>query len=264
MYHDTLKTLNNQAQTKKGLLQSSLPRYLVSSILAGGYLGIGTIVLFAVGAPLSAVDSPMLGAVTGVVFGIALALVLFAGSDLFTGNHLIFTVSSLSKVTEWRDTLGIWGWSFLGNLIGALAFSLLVLFSGLFAEVGPDHFMMTLAEEKINPGVIELFFRAILCNWLVCLAIWASLRTENDMAKLFLIFVLIFAFVASSMEHSVANMAILSMALVHGGSETVTIAGFFHNLIPVTIGNIIGGSVLVGGSYYYISKNKRGKLGEGA
>ncbi|MFS0787844.1 formate/nitrite transporter family protein [Shouchella sp. 1P09AA] len=257
MYKDTLHTLNKQAKNKYGLLRKSPFRYLLASILAGAYVGIGSLVLFAVGNPLYEANSPFVSIMTGATFGVALALVLWAGSELFTGNNMIFMASSLSKVTNWRQTLIIWGWSYFGNLIGALAISALVFLSGIFAAVGPDDYMMTLAANKMNAPMLELFFRGILCNWIVCLAIWTSLRAEGDIAKLFLIFVLIFAFVAASFEHSVANMSILGMALMHGGSEAVTINGFFHNLIPVTLGNIIGGAVFVAGTYFAISYTKK-------
>ncbi|AIC95695.1 formate/nitrite transporter family protein [Shouchella lehensis] len=257
MYKDTLHTLNSQAKKKYGLLQHSPIRYLFGAILAGAYVGIGSLVLFAVGQPLYDAGSPFVSIMTGATFGVALALVLWAGSELFTGNNMIFTVSSLSKITSWRQTLLIWGWSYIGNLIGALALSLLVLVSGIFASVGPDDYMMSLASDKMNAPMMELFFRGILCNWIVCLAIWTSLRAEGDIAKLFLIFILIFAFIAAGFEHSVANMSLLGMALMHGGSETVTLNGFFHNLIPVSLGNIIGGGVFVASIYYFISYTKK-------
>ncbi|WP_433956768.1 formate/nitrite transporter family protein [Cytobacillus horneckiae] len=254
MYKETLQTLNNQAKSKFGLLQSSMLRYFLGAILAGAYVGIGSIVLFSVGDPLYRANSPFLSIVTGATFGIALAIVLWAGSELFTGNNLIFTVSALSKVTSWKQTFYVWGWSYLGNLVGALLLSLLVLLSGIFGEAGIDYYMMELADGKMNASLSELFFRGILCNWIVCLAIWTSLRAEGDIAKLALVFSLILAFITASFEHSVANMSILGMALMHGGSETVTISGFFYNLIPVTLGNIIGGALFVACVYFLISR----------
>ncbi|GAF14782.1 formate/nitrite family of transporters [Bacillus sp. JCM 19045] len=257
MYKETIHTLNAQAKKKYGLLQKSSLRYLLSAILAGAYVGIGSLVLFSVGQPFYEANSPFLTIITGATFGVALALVLWAGSELFTGNNMIFMVSSLSKVTQWKQTWLIWGWSYIGNLIGALALSCLVLLSGIFADLGSNSYMLTLAAEKMNAPALELFFRGILCNWIVCLAIWTSLRAEGDIAKLFLIFILIFAFIAAGFEHSVANMSLLGMALMHGGSDLVSISGFVHNLIPVTIGNIIGGAIFVGGIYLAISYTKK-------
>ncbi|AST94782.1 formate/nitrite transporter family protein [Shouchella clausii] len=256
MYNNTLAKLDSQAKQKHGLFDSSPLRYFLAAMLAGAYVGVGSIVLFSVGDPFYQVSSPFLSVVTGATFGLALALVLWAGSELFTGNHLIFTASSLSGTTTWKQTASIWGWSFVGNLVGALLLSYLVFLTGIFADAGANHYMVSLAADKMNAPLHELLFRGILCNWIVCLAIWTSLRAEGDIAKLFLIFVLIFAFIASGFEHSVANMSLLGMALFHGGSDMVTISGFFYNLIPVTIGNVIGGALFVAGAYVAISQKK--------
>lgn len=108
----------------------------------------------------------------------------------------------------------------------------------------------------------ELFFRGILCNWLVCLALWMSSRAKSEAAKLVLIWWCLFAFIASGYEHSVANMTLLSVAvLLPNHPETISIAGWLHNMIPVTLGNIIGGGVFVGMAYWLISpvRAARGK-----
>ncbi|MBB6450134.1 nitrite transporter NirC [Geomicrobium halophilum] len=257
MYNDTLDDLNNQARTKHGLFKSSPLRYLVAAMLAGAYVGVGSLVMYAVGEPLDQANSPMLDLITGLSFGVGLALVLIAGSELFTGNCLIFTTSALSKVTSWKDTFLVWGWSYIGNLLGAIVFSIFILFSGVFADAGANHFMMTLSEDKMTASVTELFFRAIIANWVVCLAIWTNLRVNNDAAKLFLIFILITVFIVSDMEHSVANMSLFGIALAHGGTETVTIGGFIYNMIPVTIGNIIGAGFFIASLYFYIGNKKK-------
>ncbi len=260
MYRDTLSDLNDQAKKKYALLDHSLFGYLTGAMLAGAYVGVGSLILFVVGQPLHEVNSPILSVLTGATFGVALVLVLWAGSELFTGNNLIFTVSSLSKVTSWKQTFSIWCWSYVGNFIGALVISTLIYFSGIFKDVaGPDDYMMTVASDKMNAGFGELFFRGILCNWIVCLAIWTSSRAQGDAAKLFLVFILIFVFIASSFEHSVANMSILAMALMHGGSETVSLQGMFYNLIPVSLGNVLGGAVFVGGIYFAVDTASRKK-----
>lgn len=162
MYKETLDTLNDQASGKLGLFKESPVKYFIASMLAGAYLGVGSIVLYAVGEPLAETNSPFLDIVTGATFGVALALVLWAGSELFTGNNLIFTVSALSKVTSWAETLLIWVWSFIGNLTGALIFSVLVTLSGIFTGIGTDSFMMATAYEKMNAPLSELFVKGIL------------------------------------------------------------------------------------------------------
>lgn len=106
----------------------------------------------------------------------------------------------------------------------------------------------------MSAPVTELFFRGILCNWLVCLAIWMSARSKEDIAKLVLIWWCLYAFIASGYEHSVANMTLLSLAwLLPNHPDTISLAGWFHNMIPVTLGNIIGGALFVGMAYWYTS-----------
>ncbi|SOC43461.1 formate/nitrite transporter family protein [Salinicoccus kekensis] len=256
MYRDTIDSLNNQAMSKVNIYKNDRMRYLMASILAGAYIGVGVIVLFFMGGPLYAADSPYLNLITGITFGVALAIVIWGGSELFTSNVMTLTFSALSKVTSWKDTFVIWFWCYVGNLIGAIIFSYLIYFSGILAEIEMDGFTVATAADKMNDGFMNLLFQGILCNWLVCLAIWTSTRAKGDAAKLALVFVLIFAFVAAGFEHSIANMSILGIALLHSSVESVTIGGFIYNLIPVTIGNIIGGGLFVAVVYYYLSKAK--------
>ncbi|MNJ74281.1 Nitrite transporter NirC [compost metagenome] len=105
---------------------------------------------------------------------------------------------------------------------------------------------------------MNLFFRGVMCNWLVCLAIWTSLRAKEDTAKLILIFWMLFAFIASGYEHSIANMTVLGLALLLPHPDTISIAGWFHNMIPVTLGNMVGGALFVGTAYWIISPFRKG------
>lgn len=192
-----------------------------------------------------------------MTFGVALAIVIWGGSELFTSNVMTMTFSALSKVTTWKDTLTIWIWCYAGNLIGAILFSYLIYLSGVLPDINAESFTVYTAADKMNEGFIPLLVQGILCNWLVCLAIWTSTRAKGDMAKLALVFLLIFAFVATGFEHSIANMSMLGIALLHSSVETVTITGFMKNLVPVSLGNIIGGGFFVATVYYYLSTMKK-------
>ncbi|NIK78474.1 nitrite transporter NirC [Paenibacillus castaneae] len=257
MFKDTLEIAVKSALAKKALFAESKFRYLLSAGLAGAYVGIGIILIFTIGASLAAIQSPVTSLVMGLSFGIALTLVIFAGAELFTGNNMIFTVSTLAKATSWKDTLQNWIWSYLGNLLGAMALCMLIIGTGLFADIKPEHLLFTAAAKKMHIDTLQLFFRGIMCNWLVCLAIWTSMRAKEDTAKLILIFWMLFAFIASGYEHSIANMTVLGLALLLPHPETITIAGWFHNMIPVTLGNIVGGALFVGTAYWLISAQKK-------
>ncbi|GIO38753.1 transporter [Paenibacillus antibioticophila] len=254
MFTQNVEAIVEAAVKKRDLMNESLPRYMVAAMLAGAYVGLGIILIFSVGAPLAAIKSPFQPMVMGMSFGIALTLVIFAGSELFTGNNMFFTASTLAGRTTIGDTAKNWTLVFLGNLAGAVVLSLLIVGSGLFKAAGPEHLIFAASAKKMGAPVMELFFRGILCNWLVCLAIWMSNRAKDDISKLILIWWCLYAFIASGYEHSVANMTLLSLSmLLPNHPDTVTLAGWLHNMIPVTLGNIVGGAIFVGMAYWFIS-----------
>lgn len=253
MYTEDNQHMIDYSLKKKKLLDGSLFRYLISSGLAGVYVGIAVILMFSVSAPLYAAHSPFTSMVMGLSFGIALTLVVFAGAELFTGNNMSYTISTLSGATSWGDTAKNWFWCWIGNFIGAFIFAALVYGSGIFHGVDATHQLMVLGAKKMTLPVSQLFFRGILCNWLVCLAVWTSSKAKSETAKLILIFWCLFAFISSGFEHSVANMTTLSLVLLLPHPDTITVAGMFHNLIPVTLGNIVGGALFVGTAYWLIS-----------
>ncbi|CAM3680533.1 formate/nitrite transporter family protein [Marinicrinis lubricantis] len=256
MYSETVERMAQAAVNKRDFMKQSLTRYFMSAGLAGAYVGLGIVLIFIVGAPLFAQQSPVTSMVMGASFGIALTLVIFAGSELFTGNNMYFAIGTLSKRTTWGETMRNWFWCYAGNLAGALLLSALVIGTGIFSQITPDHLLMSIAAKKMSLSYTELFFRGILCNWFVCLAIWTSNRAGSDAAKLILIWWMLYGFIASGYEHSVANMTVLSLSLMLPHPETVSLAGWFHNLIPVTLGNIVGGAVFVGAVYWFVSKKK--------
>lgn len=254
MFTANIENVIKAVEAKTDLMQKSIFRYLLAAGLAGAYVGLGIILIFSVGAPFFASGSPATFMVMGMSFGIALTLVIFAGSELFTGNNMLYTISSLSGHTTWGLTMKNWVLVFIGNLLGALALSGLVYGSGIFGAITENHLLYTSAAKKMNMDVVQLFFRGILCNWLVCLAIWTSMKAKEDIAKLVLIWWMLYAFIASGYEHSIANMTLLSLAyMLPNHPETITLAGWFHNMIPVTLGNMVGGGLFVGTIYWLIS-----------
>lgn len=254
MFKQNVEAIVEAAVKKKEKMNESLPRYFVSSMLAGAYVGLGIILIFSIGAPLAVTQSPIQNMLMGMSFGLALTLVVFAGSELFTGNNMFFTVSTLAKRTTVGDTLKNWTLVFFGNLAGAIVLSLLIVGTGLFKTAAPEHLIFAISAKKMNASIVELFFRGILCNWLVCLALWMANRTKEDIAKLVLIWWCLYAFIASGYEHSVANMTLLSLSLLlPNHPDTITLAGWFQNMIPVTLGNIVGGALFVGMAYWFIS-----------
>lgn len=253
MFEQTIEAASLAAQKKVAALESSLPRYLVMAALAGAYVGLGIALIFALGAPLSAAGSPFTKVVMGASFGVALSLVLIAGSELVTGNFMLLPLGRLAGRASWSQLASLWGWSFVGNLVGSVALAALLAASGAFANDPQRSFVEAAAQAKMNLPFWSAFARGVLANWLVCLAVWCSFRTTSDVAKLVMVFWCLFAFIGAGFEHSVANMTLLALALFQPHAETLTWAGYVTNLVPVTLGNIVGGAGFVAGAYWLSS-----------
>jgi nitrite transporter NirC len=248
MYEEAITKLSDSGRSKSSALAANPLSFIVGSAMAGAYIGFGDIIMFTVGAHADPAWSHLL---MGAVFASALTIVIFAGSELSTGMAMYMPLALLSGKTGLIDLLRVWILCWLGNFAGA--FLLAVLFKlgggGVLLGDGSPAFLAAVAA-KISAPAHELFARGIICNWLVCLAIWMSYRTENDAAKIFLIFWPIMIFVAAGFEHCVANMFAFSLALLGSHPATITVYGALHNLVFVTLGNIVGGGIMVACGYW--------------
>jgi formate transporter len=176
--------------------------------------------------------------VGGVVFSLGLILVLVGGAELFTGNALMVMAAIDRKVT-WGQLGRNWLIVYFGNFCGALALAILVWLAGIMN--GPSGATaLAIAAGKASHGFAELFFRGLLCNVLVCLAVWLTLACRTVTGKIFAILWPISTFVALGLEHSVANMFLIPQSWIAGAP--IDLAGFAGNLVPVTLGNIVGGA----------------------
>lgn len=247
------------ALKKKQILYDSIVRYLLRASLSGIFVGIGLIISFRLGEGFFDIQSPMSALMSSIFFGIALVLIIYGGGELFTGNTMYFTMSTIRGKTTVKDTLKNWLACYGGNLLGAVFFALIVMNSGLFSNPENSQLLMSTASHKMDVSTWQLIFRGILCNLVVCLAVWIPMHVKGDGAKIFVMMFLVFAFVAAGFEHSVANMVTFSLALSVPHPDTVTLMGAIHNLIPVTIGNIIGGAVFVGVVYTFLSSSIKKK-----
>ena len=238
------------ARAKAEYLRRYPAGYLVLSALAGVYVGFGIVLIFAIGAPLLAAGSPAAKLAMGASFGVALSLVVFAGAELFTGNNMVMTVGVLRGTTSSRALAAIWLLSFVGNLAGSLALAWLVARSGVLGSAPHLAVVEKTVAAKMGLSFSELFLRGVLCNWLVCLGVWTAMRSQSEAGKLVMIFWCLFAFIGAGFEHSVANMTLLGIGLLQPHGDAVSVGGFVHNLVPVTLGNIVGGALFVGGAYW--------------
>lgn len=261
MYSVDVERMVQLAEKKARYLRNNPMGYLILSVLAGIYLGFGICLIFSVGAPFWADGSAGFKLVMGVSFGIALTLVIFAGSELFTGNNMVCALGALARAITIRQVSLIFFWSFVGNLAGSLAVAWLVAQSGVVGQAPQSDLLLKVASVKMNLPMGELFIRGILCNWLVCLAVWTAARTTNDAAKIMLIFWCLFAFIGSGFEHSIANQSLLGIALFLPHGPEISWAGFVWNQIWVVSGNIVGGVVCMAGAYW-VTGPVRGEMKE--
>ena len=253
MFTETKNLLSEVAVKKVNFYKSGIIKYLIASMWAGAYVGFGIFLIMTIGGLGSESNFPFTKMLMGLSFGIALSLVIMAGSELFTGNNMILTVGALDKKVTWKDSANIWVWSFIGNAIGSTLLGLLLSLTNASATP-TGAFILKTAATKMNGDFIPLLVNGILCNLLVCLAVLCSIKMKSESGKLIMVFWCLFAFITSGFEHSVANMTVFATALFMPHPETVSLMGVFQNMIPVTLGNFIGGSLLLGASYFYMGK----------
>jgi len=188
--------------------------------------------------------------IMGCSFGIALTLVIFAGSELFTGNNMVMLIGCLKGKTGVGWMIWLWFICWFANLAGALLLALIFANTGLADGNTTGKFICKVAGAKMNGPWWFLFCRGILCNMLVCLAVWMCAKAKNEAARIFLIFWCLYAFIACGFEHCIANMTIFGAALMTTHPANVTCGGFAWNMSAATAGNIIGG-MLIGVAYWF-------------
>ena len=206
-------------------------------------------------------------ALAGVVFATGLMLVIIAGGELFTGNTLI-TIGVLEKKIKLKDMLSNWFFVYLGNFVGAVFIAYMMNMSGLFNS--GDNMLggitLKIAAYKTHLTFSQAFYLGIMCNWLVCIAVWMSYGAKDIIGKCFAIFFPISLLITSGFEHSIANMYYIPAGILAKSNASwveasgLTAEKLAHlnwntfitkNLVPVTIGNIVGGVILVAGVYWF-------------
>jgi len=252
-----------------GVRKAGMPFWtvLTLAILAGAFIALGAIFATTVAAGVSGVlPYGIARLLIGLVFSLGLILVVVGGAELFTGNNLIVMAWAGGKVSTW-GLLRNWGIVYLGNLIGSLGTALLMFMSKqyTFGSGAIGTAALSIANGKVHFGFVQAIFLGIMCNVLVCLAVWMTYSARSTVDKIMAIVFPISAFVAGGFEHSIANMYYIPMALLikeydptFTATTKLALDGlswptfFVNNLIPVTIGNIIGGAVLVAIIYWFV------------
>lgn len=250
------------------------PALFVLGVLAGAFIALGAIFMIVV---LTGSGSMPWGAarlLAGLVFSLGLILVIAGGAELFTGDALMIVAFAAGRISL-AALLRAWGIVYAGNIVGALGTALLAFLAGHYGLAGGSvgRTALSMSQAKAALPAVELFFLAVLCNVLVCLAVWMSFAARSLSDKVLVIVPPVAAFVAAGFEHSIANLFFLPYALAikdlappafwtaigetasaYGG---LTYAAALHNIAVSTVGNLIGGSCLVGAVYWFVYLRRR-------
>ncbi len=264
-----------QKLCETGISKCKLPilKMFVLAILAGVYIAFGAQLSLLVSSDTT-LGFGFTRFLSASVFTVGLMLVVVAGAELFTGNNLVL-IAALDKRAKWSELLKNWVVVYIGNFVGSILIAAFLFWGGTWAFngnlVGANSLKVALSKTTLTFG--QAFFRGILCNWLVCLAVWMAMSSKDIIGKLFAIYFPIMAFVASGFEHSVANMFFIPYGIflksipevVQATGKTLSDFASLNfgsfitaNLIPVTLGNLVGGAFFVGFVYwlvYLMNKN---------
>ncbi len=244
-----------------------VPNYLLRSFMAGLYIAVGAALATVCSTGAEGVALGMKSLIAGSVFPVGLIAIVLTGMELFTGDAMLCPMAAMEKKATWGRVLAVWFWVYVGNFIGSIFWAYLMSV-GPFSKGGLPELTafgtnaIAISEAKVLPyisaggaGWWSAFMKGIACNLLVNVAILLSFASKNMIGKFFGIWFPIMAFVSSGFEHSVANMYFIPAGIMCGAK--VTWGQFIYwNLIPVTIGNIIGGFVFIGVVYYLTFKKE--------
>nr|WP_320119449.1 formate/nitrite transporter family protein [uncultured Marinifilum sp.] len=253
---ETVEVINHTAESKE---KTPIKKVFVLAILAGGYIAMGSLLALIVGGAMPGLAQTNPGLQKfffGAVFPLGLILCAVAGAELFTGNTAYFIPSVLSKRMSFKVPLKNWGIVYVGNFFGSLivAYFLVYLTGALLNSPSVDS-AINIAIAKTSNPFYKTFLKGIACNWMVALAMWLAYAAKDVAGKILGIWFPVMAFVAMGFEHCVANMFFIPVAIFHGAD--ITWMDFIvKNLIPATLGNIVGGALFVGTSYWYVYDKK--------
>lgn len=236
----------------------SIFKMILSGVFAGVFIGLGGL-----GSQIaSTATGGAVGRLAGAcVFPVGLFLVVTIGVELFTGNCLL-VIPWFSGMINKNNTIKIssilknWLFVYIGNFIGSLILAIFIYFSGLgtLFDGGLTQTSVSAASAKIALSPAEAIIRGLLCNFLVCLAVWVAMMADDAIGKAIAVFAPVMLFVLCGFEHSVANMYFIPLGIMYDSSISV-VEFLLNNLLPVTIGNIIGGAICVGGGLVLINKD---------
>lgn len=236
--------------------KSKISHTILLAFLAGAYIAFGGLLAEVTNAGMVAAGFPvgLSKFAFGAVFPVGLMLVVIAGSELFTGNVMYMTMGILHGKASWGGLARNWIVSWIFNFVGALFVAYVLAYLGgvILADPAITAGAIKVATGKVNLSWDVAFIRAIGCNWLVCLAVYLAFASDDIIGKILGIWFPIMAFVTIGFEHSVANMFFIPLGMFLGGEGITWTTMIWNNIIPVTLGNIVGGAIFVACIYWFV------------
>jgi len=255
---DVVATMIDTGQKKLALAPRDL---LIRGALSGALLGVATTLAFSAAVTTG---QPLVGA---IVFPVSLVMIVLLGLELVTGSFGLLPLARLEGKATWSAIGANWAWVFLGNLLGSVAYGILIAIAltnmGTSVPAGVAARLIAVAEAKTvanealgAAGMVSVFVKAILCNWLVCLGVVMGMTSSSTVGKIAAIWLPIFMFFALGFEHAVVNMFVIPTGMLLGANVSVY-EWWVWNQIPVTLGNLVGGAVFTGLALYATYKPAR-------
>ncbi len=243
---------------RKGIEKSQKPNFalIMLGFLAGMFIALAGITYVTVVSYGNGIDSntaKFFNIIGAMIFPVGIVLITFTGAELFTGNN-IMTVGGFRKTIKWKHVFRNWGLVLLGNLLGSLFIMYIAYLSGVLENSAFESTIEEIAIRKTTTNLTSLFFKALLCNMLVVLAVWMSYAAKDTIGKVILLWFPITAFVLSGFEHSIANMLFIPLGMI--SNDSVTLGHFINNIVVVTVGNAIGGAIIIPGIFFLTYKSE--------
>ncbi len=253
MFKGEVEQLSNAAVDKYGRADRRTGQYMMAAVFAGFFIFVATILSNIMSAILTDVNWALARLMGAFLFSIAIILIVFIGGELFTGNNMTMAFGIYTRKVKAREACRVWLLSYIGNFIGVIFMCVLFYFSGAQHDLLVGYYSSVIPG-KLGLGLTEYLLRGVLCNFLVCLAVFTGVRMKTESGKIAVMICVISSFVIAGFEHSIANMSTFSLAAMYlGGLPWLEVA---KSMVMVTLGNMIGGGLLFAYPIFFMTKEK--------
>ena len=251
MQFEEVKSISDAAVSKLELLEKEPKKYFLRGIMAGVFV-VMAMILNNVAGNMFFESNPSLGKLIGAIyFSVAVLLIVMIGGELFTGNNFVMAIGYYQKSLSLKSLLKVWGCSYLANFVGSIGFAWIFILSGASST---GVYFETCIKNKVFIPYPELFFKAILCNFFVCVGILCGIKLKTEIGKILMIIFCISGFTISGFEHSIANMSTYTVGWYF--VRDLPLLRMLINLLIVSLGNAIGGAVLLAWPIYHMASKK--------